>query len=389
MDMIKNSTLRRSDRCVEWWKMILLSVTIALFVVLIVLAATVAVRADGNVGEDDYRIGVDPTPPGTYHRLYVPVLMEGNRTQVDASFVLKTAGSGSPRFTVKFLDDRNFELRRTGTTHYEWFTTGSTVGPTTTFTTSFNMSLEQGWPNGVYWFVVDKETEGNDWCFITWSVSFVTDEVGNGALVELRFEGVEASVAKVTRDVELVDARAAALEADLAELRADLGAEVMLLKYLIETVNFTQGVALRAAVAALEADLEGGLGALNTSLSAILEGVRSEAYNETYALARALEGLMLQAQADFSDLSSRINATAARSNAFEAENEALRELLEALEGRLEVLEGNVTALGDKEAAAPDLPSVVPIILLLLVGGFVGFFVTMMATSPFRKGKKEG
>jgi len=379
---------KRRNKIVDWTLIVMAAVTLALFAVIVMLAITMSVRADGTVSDDDYRIGID-AGTAQYHRLYVPVLMEGNRTQVDASFVLLRAGSGSPRFSIEFLDNMNFELRQRGNTHYERYTTGSTVGPTTSFTTSFVLDLEQGWPNGIYWFCVDKETEANDWCFITWSVAYVTDELGNGALVEQRFEGVEASVQDVTRDVELVDARAAALEGALHALDQELAAQVLALQLVVEKANFTQREDFLDRLNNVVLLWYQRLNAVNDTLTGALEGLdevlRAELYNITAEVERAAAEL----NATVEDLDATVRADHARTAALEARLVELERALGLAERALNDTRASVAALDNETAAAPGGASpAVGLAMGGVAGAAAGVTLMMWATRPYRK-KKEG
>lgn len=363
----------------------LVCIVIVLFLVFIAVVAVIVADADGTVSEEHYRIGVDPVSR-LYHRLYLPVYTEGNETEIHLSVQLETAGSGSPRFDVEFLDDANLVLRQMGTTYYERFATGST-GVTTTFDTLFTVNVTQGWPVGTYWFVITKETEGNDWCWVDFTLEYWTAEAGSGGLVERRFDGVEASVAAVTRAVELVDGRAAALEAALAGLRNELGSEVLNLKYLIERANYTQREEYLAALAVVDARSIRSIATLNASLSSILEGVAGDLENSTSAFLQALQAARAQAQADMDDLSSKVNASAARTAALEAENAALRVRLTALEGRVKIAEGNVTKLSSRTSAETDRtnPGIVLLMVMasIILGVVIGVYTTIRATKTYK------
>jgi hypothetical protein len=364
----------------------IIAILILVCACLIVIFALSA-RGDGTVSEEHYRIGIDPAPPARYHRLYLPVYTEGNETEIHFVVELDTAGSGSPRFDVEFLDDANLVLKQMGTTYYEKFTTGSSAGVTTTFDTRFKVNVTQGWPVGTYWFVVNKETEANDWCLVDFTLEYWTDLVGNGGLVERRFDGVEASVAAVTRDVELVEARAAALEAALADVRNDIDVEVLNLEYLIERANFSQREEYLSALAVIDRRAIDTSAELNKSLNARIDALAELVDLKLYISAIAARLRMDELNASVQDLRDTLNGSLARTRALEDRVAFLEVALLGAARALNDTRADVAALDNETAAAPETARG-DLFAAGILGGCIGGGVTATLTSSIKR-KKEG
>ena len=362
------------------------AVIVGAITVLLIIFLAAYVRADGAVSEENYRLGIDPAPPARYHRLYLPVYTEGNETEIHFVIELDTAGSGSPRFEVEFLDDANLMLKQMSTTYYKRFTTGSTAGPVDTFDVTFRVNVTQGWPVGTYWFVVNKENEANDWCLVDFTLEYWTDLVGNGGLIERRFDGLEASVAAVTRDTEDVEGRTTSLEAALADVRNDIDVEVGNLKYLIERANFTQREEYLTALAVVDRRAIDTSAELNTSLNARIDALAALVDLKLYINAIAARLRMDELNASVQDLRASLNGSLARTKALEDRVAFLERALLGAALVLNDTRADLSKLDNETAAAPE--TIGTGALAALVIGVPATISAAVAVMAHRQAKKD-
>jgi len=331
------------------WAMIATAVIVAWFFVLLFLATNVG--ADGGGSDDSYKIGVDTTVnPAEYRRLYLPIYTAGNNTHVTFQVdVERSGGQDNDRFWVELLDNENMMLSLSYITSYEVYTAGSSTRAVETYGIDLVLSRSQGWDEGVYWIIVEKDAPGNTWCWISYEYSYETDAPGMGGLVEKeisrvdnRIDDLEFAHKGLVSEVEALGIQLGKLF-DLVEELQEINAK------LAENDSLIRGLISENAWALYR--LKNELEAMNDSVQAALEDLNISVYMQLRAVQDDLNTRVAMLNADLNYTMGRQNTIVDKVNGIKDNTDALEERVDELEALLDATEANVTALEGEEMPA--------------------------------------